>query len=86
MACVHEILQSLLAFAGTSGEEPLQVMAEILPVSVLPAGAPEPLLQGQTQASANASGFMNIQDMTLTAVPGIYNLSLQSQVNSLESS
>ena len=62
--------------AEDSDNQALQIRAAILPVSALPPGAPEPVLQGQTQASANASGFMNIEDMTLTAVPGNYNLSV----------
>ena len=35
----------------------------------------QPLLQGQTQASALPNGTISIADLSLVAVPGTYNIS-----------
>ena len=63
--------------AGASSGSTLQAVVKIAPASSLPAGAAEPILQGQTQARSNTTGFMDIVDnMRLTAVPGDYYLTV----------
>ena len=44
-------------------------------MSMLLPGVDQPLLQGQTQASALPDGNISIADLSLVAVPGTYNIS-----------
>lgn len=51
-------------------------MVMVSNTTAMPAGASAPLLQGQTQAYAQSNGTISIADLSLVAVPGIYNVSV----------
>ena len=54
----------------------MRAIVSVSNTSVLPAGVDQPLLQGQTQASALPNGTISIADLSLVAAPGSYNVSV----------
>ena len=51
-------------------------MVQVSPVLPLAPQSVAPLLQGQTQVSADLAGVMTIKDMSLLAAPGKYILTV----------
>ena len=65
------------AAVGPSNLQPLRAALGVtFAVAADAADLAIPLLQGQTQASADASGAINMSDLVLTAAPSLYNLSV----------
>ena len=62
--------------AALSTATPLRATVSVSNTTQLPEGAPQPLLQGQTQASALPNGTISIADLSLIAVHGVYNVSV----------
>lgn len=62
--------------AALSTTTPLRAVLSVSNTSWLPDGAPSPLLQGQTQASAFHNGTISIADLSLVAVPGTYQVTV----------
>ena len=62
--------------AELSSASPLRATVGVASLLPLPPGVQQPLLQGQTQASALPNGTISISDLSLVAVPGDYNVSI----------
>lgn len=65
-----------VAAAALSLDSPLRAIVSTTSMTGLPPGVVAPLLQGQTQASAEHNGTISIADLSLVAVPGLYNVSV----------
>ena len=63
-----------VCFAALSVSTPLRATLSVANMTMLLPEV-EPLLQGQTQASALPNGTISIADLSLVAVPGTYNIS-----------
>ena len=61
---------------GTTSQAPLRASVSVKTVMMPPYDTPAPFLQGQTQAEADESGVMRIDDMILSAIPGDYALAV----------
>ncbi len=59
---------------GTTNQAPLRASISVKTLMMPPYDIPAPFLQGQTQAEADESGVMRIDDMILSAIPGVYAL------------
>ncbi len=59
---------------GTTNQAPLRASISVTTLMMPPYDIPAPFLQGQTQAEADESGVMRIDDMILSAIPGDYAL------------
>ena len=62
--------------AELSSGSPLRATVGVTSLLPLPPGVQGPLLQGQNQASAFPNGTISINDLSLIAVPGDYNVSV----------
>ena len=65
-----------MSAAALSTSSPLRALVSVANTTSLPLGVGPPLLQGQTQASASDNGTISIADLSLVAIPGIYNVSV----------
>lgn len=61
---------------GTGNQAPLRASISVKTLMMPPYDSPAPILQGQTQAEADESGVMRIDDMILSAIPGDYALAV----------
>ena len=61
---------------GTTNQAPLRASVSVKTLMMPPYDVPAPFLQGQTQADADESGVMRIDDMILSAIPGNYALAV----------
>ncbi len=61
---------------GTTNQAPLRASINVKTLMTPPYDIPAPFLQGQTQAEADESGVMRIDDMILSAIPGDYALAV----------
>ena len=62
--------------AALSTTSPLRALVSVSNTTMLPPGMAQPVLQGQTQASAMKNGTISIADLSLLAKPGIYSISV----------
>ena len=61
---------------GTTSQAPLRASVSVKTMMMPSYDIPVPFLQGQTQAEADESGVMRIEDMILSAIPGDYALAV----------
>ena len=61
---------------GTNNQAPLRASVSVKTLMMPPYDFPAPFLQGQTQAEADESGVMRMNDMILSAIPGEYALAV----------
>ena len=76
LACISLTLCLCVYAAALSTVSPLRALVSVSNTTMLASGIARPVLQGQTQASAMSNGTINIADLSLLAVPGIYNVSV----------